>query len=426
MLVDQFDVFLLDLDGVVYVGDTLLSGVTEALASLRSRGRVVRFVTNDPRPSRKDVVHRLGRLGVRATVEEIVSSGWATACWLRQQGITRAYVVGSDGLRGELAAQGVESVEGSGAEAVVVGCDETVTYRDLAQATALLRTGVPFVATNVDATFPTASGPWPATGAVVAAIQTASGRRPVVVGKPGPEMFRLAQRGLPATTRVVVVGDTPATDVVGAHCAGLPAILVAPATPSSGRGQCDPTVAEATVTGLAGLFDPALDIGPMRPSPYPWPDEVRAGVAAVVFDEAGRVLLGRRLDNGLWGLPSGHVEVGETAAQAAVREVAPDARLRLHFHDTRNTGLANAAAAIDAGADVLDASCGGIGGCPFAPNATGNIATEDLVYMLERGGFSTGLDLDGLIETAEWIGARLGRPAPSALSRAGRFNAAAR
>ena len=80
MLVDQFDVFLLDLDGVVYVGDTLLSGVTEALASLRSRGRVVRFVTNDPRPSRKDVVHRLGRLGVRATVEEIVSSGWATAC----------------------------------------------------------------------------------------------------------------------------------------------------------------------------------------------------------------------------------------------------------------------------------------------------------------------------------------------------------
>lgn len=329
MLVDQFDVFLLDLDGVVYVGDTLLSGVTEALASLRSRGRVVRFVTNDPRPSRKDVVHRLGRLGVRATVEEIVSSGWATACWLRQQGITRAYVVGSDGLRGELAAQGVESVEGSGAEAVVVGCDETVTYRDLAQATALLRTGVPFVATNVDATFPTASGPWPATGAVVAAIQTASGRRPVVVGKPGPEMFRLAQRGLPTTTRVVVVGDTPATDVVGAHCAGLPAILVAPATPSSGRRQCDPTVAEATVTGLAGLFDPALDIGPMRPSPYPWPDEVRAGVAAVVFDEAGRVLLGRRLDNGLWGLPSGHVEVGETAAQAAVREVAEETGLQV-------------------------------------------------------------------------------------------------
>jgi hydroxymethylglutaryl-CoA lyase len=104
-----------------------------------------------------------------------------------------------------------------------------------------------------------------------------------------------------------------------------------------------------------------------------------------------------------------------------VREAAPDARLRLHFHDTRNTGLANAAAGVDAGVDVFDASCGGIGGCPFAPAATGNAATEDLVYMLERGGFETGLDLDALIETGRWITARLGRTPTSALSRAGRF-----
>ena len=103
------------------------------------------------------------------------------------------------------------------------------------------------------------------------------------------------------------------------------------------------------------------------------------------------------------------------------RPAAPDARLRLHFHDTRNTGLANAHAGVEAGVDVLDASCGGIGGCPFAPGAAGNIATEDLVYMLERAGFSTGYDLDALIEAARWIGERIGRPAPSALSRAGRF-----
>ena len=105
----------------------------------------------------------------------------------------------------------------------------------------------------------------------------------------------------------------------------------------------------------------------------------------------------------------------------AVRQAAPNARLRLHFHDTRNTGLANAAAGIDAGVDVIDASCGGIGGCPFAPAATGNVATEDLVYMLERGGFQTGLDLEGLIEAGRWISARLGRAPTSALSRAGRF-----
>ena len=103
----------------------------------------------------------------------------------------------------------------------------------------------------------------------------------------------------------------------------------------------------------------------------------------------------------------------------AARQAAPDATLRLHFHDTRNTGLANAHAGIEAGIDVLDASVGGIGGCPFAPGATGNIATEDLVYMLHRAGFETGYDLDELIATARWIGERIGRPAPSALSRAG-------
>ena len=110
-----------------------------------------------------------------------------------------------------------------------------------------------------------------------------------------------------------------------------------------------------------------------------------------------------------------------TTKVEAARAAAPNATLRLHFHDTRNTGLANAYAAIEAGIDVLDASVGGIGGCPFAPGATGNIATEDLVYMLERGGYSTGYDLDALIGTARWIGQAIGRPAPSALSRAGGF-----
>lgn len=110
-----------------------------------------------------------------------------------------------------------------------------------------------------------------------------------------------------------------------------------------------------------------------------------------------------------------------TQVVEAARKAAPDARLRLHFHDTRNTGLANAYAGVEAGVDVLDASAGGIGGCPFAPGATGNIATEDLVYMLERAGFTTDYDLDALINTARWMGEKLGRPAPSALSRAGGF-----
>ncbi|HXQ13493.1 MAG TPA: hydroxymethylglutaryl-CoA lyase [Caulobacteraceae bacterium] len=105
----------------------------------------------------------------------------------------------------------------------------------------------------------------------------------------------------------------------------------------------------------------------------------------------------------------------------AVRRAAPDARLRMHFHDTRGTGLANAYASVQAGVSVLDASCGGLGGCPFAPNATGNIATEDLVYMLGRAGFETGYDLEALIETGRWVGEKIGKPPISALSRAGRF-----
>jgi hydroxymethylglutaryl-CoA lyase len=103
------------------------------------------------------------------------------------------------------------------------------------------------------------------------------------------------------------------------------------------------------------------------------------------------------------------------------RKAAPHARLRMHFHDTRNTGLANAFASIEAGVDVLDASCGGLGGCPFAPAATGNIGTEDLVYMLERAGFETGYDLDKLIATGRWINDLLGKAPAAALDRAGRF-----
>jgi isopropylmalate/homocitrate/citramalate synthase len=92
-----------------------------------------------------------------------------------------------------------------------------------------------------------------------------------------------------------------------------------------------------------------------------------------------------------------------------------------HFHNTRNTGYANALAALEAGASLLDASIGGLGGCPFAPNATGNIATEDLVYLLERESVPTGVDLDNLIQTSEWLAGLLGRRLEGQLYRAGRF-----
>jgi isopropylmalate/homocitrate/citramalate synthase len=97
-----------------------------------------------------------------------------------------------------------------------------------------------------------------------------------------------------------------------------------------------------------------------------------------------------------------------------------------HFHDTRNTGIANCLAALEAGAVRLDASTGGVGGGPFAPGATGNVATEDLIYVLEESGIDTGVDLDALIDCARWLGGQLGHPIPSALARAGGFPAGER
>ncbi len=95
--------------------------------------------------------------------------------------------------------------------------------------------------------------------------------------------------------------------------------------------------------------------------------------------------------------------------------------LRMHFHDTRNTGVANVQAAVKAGVRVIDASCGGVGGCPFAPNATGNVATEDVLYLLHRSGFDTGIDLARLVETAKWLETALDSPLPARVSRASLF-----
>ena len=113
---------------------------------------------------------------------------------------------------------------------------------------------------------------------------------------------------------------------------------------------------------------------------------------------------------------------------AQVRRLVPAAQrngtpVGLHLHNTRNTGYANAYAGLEHGATVFDASVGGLGGCPFAPNATGNIATEDLIYLLHNEGVETGVDLDALIEVAQWLSGVMGKPLPGLVQRAGNFPA---
>jgi hydroxymethylglutaryl-CoA lyase len=151
----------------------------------------------------------------------------------------------------------------------------------------------------------------------------------------------------------------------------------------------------------------------------PFAGEVAPGHVAELAGEAtaagaDEVALGDTIGAGVPG------QVREVVA--AVAAAAPGVPLRCHFHNTRNTGLANAYAAVEAGVRILDASVGGVGGCPFAPAATGNVPTEDLAWMLGRMGVPTGLDLRALIDTAAWLGDRLGKAQlPALLGRAGVF-----
>ncbi len=104
-----------------------------------------------------------------------------------------------------------------------------------------------------------------------------------------------------------------------------------------------------------------------------------------------------------------------------VRDAIGDLPIRCHFHNTRNIGLANAQAAVDSGVSYLDASIGGIGGCPFAPAATGNIPTDDLLYLLDRSGVETGVSLEKIVDVSHWLEQELGRSVPALLPKAGIF-----
>ena len=106
---------------------------------------------------------------------------------------------------------------------------------------------------------------------------------------------------------------------------------------------------------------------------------------------------------------------------AKVRELIAPIPVRVHFHNTRGTGLANVWAAVMAGASTIDAAIGGLGGCPFAPGASGNVASEDVVYMLERAGIATSMDLAALVETSHWLGTIMDRTLPGMVARAPSF-----
>jgi HAD superfamily hydrolase (TIGR01450 family) len=231
---ERYDGFALDLDGVVWLAGEPIPGSVEAIAALRAAGKRVVFITNDPRSTRADYVRRLREIGVDVSIADVLTSGTAVGEAIsREAPGARVFVAGSDALRRELEAFDLRSVSGRGdaADAVVVGGHSGFDYAELRDAAVKVRGGADLWATNRDPVYPTPQGPAPGTGALVAAIETAAGRRARVAGKPEPPMFEAARRRL-GVERPAIVGDSLDADIAGGARAGFGTVLVL-----SGRAQ---------------------------------------------------------------------------------------------------------------------------------------------------------------------------------------------
>jgi len=241
-LPERVRLVIFDLDGVVYRGSEPIAGAAELVAWLHDAGVLVRFATNNSMVARDGYVTRLGEMGIETSVEEIVTSSSATVEHLRRHApeVRRVLAVGADGMREELTAAGLDT-EMAGTvrqpspgaplertyDAVIVGLDPEFDYARLAVAMSAVAAGARLIATNADARYPTPAGFLPGAGSIVAAIAAATGATAEVIGKPEPAMFRaiLEASGI-AAAEAVVVGDNPASDVIGARRAGCGAILV--------------------------------------------------------------------------------------------------------------------------------------------------------------------------------------------------------
>lgn len=234
---------IFDLDGVVYRGDEPIDGAASLVAWLHARGVAVRFATNNSMVARAGYVTRLSGMGIPSAVDEIVTSTSATVDYLRRHApeVRSVLAIGADGMRAELGGAGLD-VEmtaqlvdgrhdggplGRRYDAVIVGLDPDLDYARLAVAMRAVDDGARLIATNADARYPTPVGFVPGAGAIVAALATATGVTPQVIGKPSPAMFTAAMEGAGvAAAETVVIGDNPDADVVGASRAGCASILV--------------------------------------------------------------------------------------------------------------------------------------------------------------------------------------------------------
>lgn len=223
-----YDAALLDLDGVLYLGQDPIAHAAESVAEARRQGMRAAFVTNNASRRPAAVAQHLTALGIPAEPDDVVTSAEAAVALLsrRIEPGAKVLVLGTDDLMAEVAAGGFEPVrQAQGVAAVVQGLAPTTAWTDLAEAAVAITAGALWVAGNTDTTYPSPRGPLPGNGALVQALVTATGQRPIVVGKPEPELHRASVERVGAT-RPLVVGDRLDTDVLGAVRAGCDSLLV--------------------------------------------------------------------------------------------------------------------------------------------------------------------------------------------------------
>jgi glycerol-1-phosphatase len=230
-LAADYDQFIIDLDGCVWIGGEALPGATEAIDELRSAGKRVAFATNNAYESGEDLVAALWRIGARASLADVVTVGGAMQHLLAETRSSRtAFVVGTAAMVRHVKGAGLRVLNGtdlaSRAEVVVVAGNTKLVYDDLRIAIQAAIRGADLLATARDPTYPQPDGPWPGTGALLAAIEYGSGRTAQLVGKPMPQLFLTAVDRL-GEGRTLVVGDRVDSDLAAAKAAQLDAALVA-------------------------------------------------------------------------------------------------------------------------------------------------------------------------------------------------------
>jgi HAD superfamily hydrolase (TIGR01450 family) len=262
VLLDEYDLILLDLDGVVYVGGHAVPHAADALAEVRGRGVKLGYVTNNAARTPEQIAAHLTDLDVPARPQEVVTSAQAAATVLSglHPAGTPIAVLGTDGLREALSERdlvpvGVED----DAEAIVSGYGPDVPWRDIMRAAARIRGGLPWFAANTDDTIPTPYGEAPGHGALVELLTRFSGVIPPAAGKPAIPLFDEARRRIPGE-RVLMVGDRLDTDILGANNAGIDSLLVFTGVTSPEQLAHAPAGERPTFVAddLRGLLEPGI------------------------------------------------------------------------------------------------------------------------------------------------------------------------